>query len=53
MRAIILGCTEIPIVFNGVSSSSLPPIVDATQALAEACVEWYFGRAVHAAESHG
>ena len=53
VRAIVLGCTEIPIVFNGVSSSSLPPIVDATQALAEACVEWYFGRAGLAAESHG
>ncbi len=53
VRAIVLGCTEIPIVFNGVSSSSLPPVVDATQALAEACVEWYFGRAGLAAESHG
>ena len=53
VRAIVLGCTEIPIVFDGVSSSSLPPIVDATQALAEACVEWYFGRPGHAAESHG
>ena len=53
VRAIVLGCTEIPIVFDGVSSSSLPPVVDATQALAEACVEWYFGRAGLAAESHG
>ncbi len=52
-RTVILGCTEIPIVFNGGPSSSTPRLVDATHALAQACVEWYCERAGLAAENQG
>ena len=38
---VILACTETPVVFDGMSSSTSAICVDATRALAKACVEWW------------
>ncbi len=40
-RAIILGCTEIPLAIDFAASSAAPACVDATRALARACVAWW------------
>ena len=39
-RAIVLGCTELPIVVPEASTASGSPIVNSTAALAAACVAW-------------
>ncbi|MFC3152764.1 aspartate/glutamate racemase family protein [Litoribrevibacter euphylliae] len=41
---VILGCTEIPLALESIHSPLLPLAVDATGALADACVAWYLNR---------
>lgn len=41
---VILGCTEIPLALERIHSPLLPFGVDATGALAEACVAWYLAQ---------
>jgi len=39
-QAIVLGCTEIPLAIEHAPSAIGPACVDATRALARACVAW-------------
>jgi Asp/Glu/hydantoin racemase len=48
--AVLLGCTELPLAHAAMQRPGLLPVVDATQALAQACVRsWYGTDAVPAA----
>jgi aspartate racemase len=40
-QAVILGCTELPIVLDRADRSACLPTIDPTRALAEACVHWW------------
>lgn len=46
--AVLLGCTELPIAHAAMPAMPAPrlPVVDATQALADACVEDWFGPSI-------
>ncbi|MEH6825812.1 MAG: amino acid racemase [Motiliproteus sp.] len=46
VERVILGCTEIPFALDRINSTRRPMGMDATQALAAACVQW------HAAQEH-
>lgn len=41
--AVLLGCTELPLAHAAMQRPGLLPVVDATQALAQACVRSWFG----------
>ncbi|MGO3406628.1 aspartate/glutamate racemase family protein [Marinomonas sp.] len=41
VESVILGCTEIPFALDHIHSETKPFTLDATDTLAQACVEWY------------
>ena len=41
VEKIILGCTEIPLAFDAIDSPLRRRALDASQTLAQACVDWY------------
>lgn len=43
-QAVVLACTELPVALSCVTPPSEPVIVDATAALAQACLSWWKGR---------
>ena len=43
-RAVVLACTELPVALSCAAAPSQPVIVDATAALASACLAWWKGR---------
>ncbi len=40
-RAVVLACTETPLAIDHAPSAATPLCIDATRALARACVTWY------------
>lgn len=41
VEGVILGCTELPVALDAVTSDAAPRCIDATRALARACVDWW------------
>lgn len=40
VETVVLGCTELPVALDAISSAAVPRCVDATRALARQCVAW-------------
>jgi aspartate racemase len=43
-HSVVLACTELPVALSAVAPPAEPVIVDATAALAQACLSWWKGR---------